>query len=195
MRSAARTLAATTLLTCCAGPSLAEIGDFYSTRPNVLVGDTPKPIDPLNPAAGWDWHSPPWTYRNRDLPKDTVMAPDTFITFGLENEFKPRMTKEFWIEFDYTGGSPKMTNANWGIHPAYGVNKGGGTNDLSDDGSHFRFSITTTPQPDWEWMVISNVGSTDMTINNFKMDHRCYPTPASVSLLSVGLLIALRRTR
>lgn len=189
-------LAVTAAVMCCAPRAPAAFHDFYWTDPSPVGPFDPTPNDLSDPTAGWNWDPDKWTHKNTTgvVPDGTVMKPDTFLVFGLENKFIKDETKTFWVTFHYQGGDPKATNAKWGNHPKNGDVGGGSMSEL-DEAGVYKFTVVTKPQPDWEWVVITNVGTSDMKITSFKMDSSCTPTPGSIAVTLVGVACVMCRRR
>lgn len=196
------TTGASTLLLCLAAIVEGNPKDLYWTDERALNPPSPVETDPNDPKAGWTWPSE-WKGPNQAMPIGGLeIRPGFSRYFGLENEFVPQKTKEFWISFAYSGGGdPFAALAVNGIHFDHwrkGARAGKPEpKPEEDNGSWFTQMYTVEPQPDWEWICITNMSQDHKSIiinpAGFQMWSECVPEPASLCFLAAGALVAFRK--
>ena len=163
--------------------------------------DPAPPYDPVadDPDPGWNWRNPPWSHRPTEpVPDGTAISAGKARLFGLENLWLGEdYVKTVTLEFDYAGGRPESSARNYGYHPDNQPEASNDSWDETDTGTHYKLVWQIDPQPDWEWIAIRNESALSgvMTISNFSLTSECVPEPASLLLLALGGLAALRRRR
>lgn len=198
---------------------VAGYDDFGRSDYGVHVSDenaptqVPRPHND-NPNDGYNWNFPgsPWSIRwpatvNGLTITGTIPGPITIgqwgvREFGMDNTWLGvDYVKTFTLEFNYAGGRPVAVDPNGigtreGIHPAR--NQPTPTSDLvseTDFGTSYTLVIEFTPQPDWEFVTISNMGQGPMVMRNIKLTSVCHlvPAPGTLALLGLGGLVTRRR--
>lgn len=177
----------------------------HATQENPGPGN-PTPVNPNNPAAGFTWPSPPWTVAgpavaqgltiNGTIPGPITIGAGNFRRFGMDNLFRGAdWTKEFTLEFNYTGGDPEQgVTREVGYHPTR--NQPGGTTTVleeTDTGTYYRLRTRIVPQPDWEYVTVRNAGTAQSTLTNIRLTSVCIPEPSTLFALILGTAVAVRR--
>ncbi len=156
------------------------------------------PDDPYySPGAG----GPIWPFGWFPLPRTGTGDPEVqsysvgshqAIWFALENEENLEAVKT--VNFNYVGDSFAIVGMRAGFSDGHAID----TWPLHLDpgaGSSLNFVGTIDPQPDWEWIKLTNTSDSSELIVVTRYDSTCnIPEPAGLALYVMGLaLVVMRR--
>lgn len=168
------------------GITRADLGDVYVSQ-NLSPS---LPVIEVDDTVTW---GPDWT--GITLPYTTTLDPGEVIYLGLENRSVEEMLKRVTLEYEaveailpggtlagYPAAFPGTT-----IWDSVTHGYSGPTHRHLVEGEIF-------PQPGWEWIELTNTGSTSVPVEILTYTSECVPEPASLAV-TVGGTMLLRRRR
>jgi len=181
--------------------------DRYATDPIPTLGPMTD-YDPVPDGENWTWPAPYiYSYPGGPiypqlLPSNPPPLPaNNWMVFGMENLYWPTNEKSVYLVIEYTGGELILDGLGYSYNGKV-MHAGGGV--LVNEPGRLVIVWPIWPQPDWEWLLVKNVGGAPVTFTNIYFYDECIPVPSLTQwgiiglvllMLAAGAMVIVRRRR
>jgi len=198
MRKLTAVLLAMTLIalfaTAVSADTMVE-NDRYVTGPIATLGAMTD-YDPTPAGASWTWPMPPYVTAYPGgpiypqlLPSNPPALPaNNWMVFGMENIYWPTNEKSVYLVIEYTGGELLLDGLGYG-YEGKAIHSGGAV--LVNEPGRLVIVWPVWPQPDWEWLLVKNVGGAPVTFNSIYFYDECIPVPSLTQWGIIGLVLLM----